>query len=74
MIEPGRTGAYLALFTEIGLIFLVTTLAGAGLGYLVDSSLGTLPLFAVVGLLVGFGVGGTGVWTLIQRFLRNTDR
>ena len=29
MIEPGRTGAYLALFSEIGIILLVTTLAGA---------------------------------------------
>jgi F0F1-type ATP synthase assembly protein I len=74
MIEPGRTGAYLALFTQIGLIFLVTTLAGVGLGYLVDTRLGTLPVFAVVGLLVGFGVGSTGVWTLIRRFLEDTDR
>jgi len=74
MIEPGRTGAYLALFTEIGLVYLVTTLAGVGLGYLVDSSLGTLPLFAVVGLLVGFAIGATGMLALIRRFLEASDR
>jgi F0F1-type ATP synthase assembly protein I len=74
MIEPGRTGAYLALFSEIGLVFFVTALAGAGLGYLVDTRLGTIPVFAVVGLLVGFAIGTTGMLALIRRFLEASDR
>jgi hypothetical protein len=69
VIEPGRMGAYLALFSEIGLIYLVTTLAGVGLGYLVDTSLGSLPVFVIIGLLVGFAIGATGMWVLINRFL-----
>jgi F0F1-type ATP synthase assembly protein I len=74
VIEPGRKGAYVALFSEIGLIFLVTTLGGIGVGYLVDTRLGTVPLFGVIGLLIGFGIGSTGVWTLINRFLADSDR
>ena len=73
MIEPGRAGAYIALFSEIGLIFLVTTLVGIGVGYWVDTRLGSLPAFAAVGLLVGFSVGARGVWILINRFLAQTD-
>ena len=74
MIEPGRTGAYLALFTEIGFILLLTTLAGVGLGYWADRQLGTTPLLVLVGLFLGLGVGARGVWTLIQRFLAASDQ
>ncbi|MGZ6343724.1 MAG: AtpZ/AtpI family protein [Candidatus Limnocylindrales bacterium] len=66
--ERGRM-AYVALFSEIGMIFLVTTLAGALIGYWADKQLGTLPILATLGLLVGFGIGATGVWRLISRFL-----
>ncbi len=66
--ERGRV-AYIALFSEVGLIFLVTTLAGVLVGYWADKQLGTVPILALVGLLVGFGVGATGVYRLISRFL-----
>jgi F0F1-type ATP synthase assembly protein I len=69
MIGPGQAGAYLALFSEIGLIILVTTLAGALGGHWIDGQLGTSPIFIVVGLLVGLGIGAIGVYRLIQRFL-----
>jgi ATP synthase protein I len=65
----GRAGAYLALFSEIALILLVTTLIGVGIGYWIDQSLGTLPIFVVLGLLLGFGAGGLAVARLITRFL-----
>lgn len=70
MIEPGRGGAYLALFTEIGLVLLVATLAGIGVGYFVDTQLDSLPLFVLVGFLAGAGVGARGVYVLVTRFLR----
>ncbi|HEX5589591.1 MAG TPA: AtpZ/AtpI family protein [Candidatus Limnocylindrales bacterium] len=73
MIEPGRGVAYLALFSEIGLVLLVTTLAGVGLGYWADTQLGTVPVFILVGLFVGMGVGARAVWVLISRFLRQID-
>lgn len=69
MIGPGQAGAYLALFSEIGLIILVTTLAGALGGHWIDGQLGTSPIFIVVGLLAGLAIGALGVYRLIQRFL-----
>ncbi|MBA3877121.1 MAG: hypothetical protein C0498_09330 [Anaerolinea sp.] len=73
MIEPGRGVAYLALFSEIGFVLLVTTLAGVGLGYWADTQLGTVPVFVLVGLFVGMGVGARAVWLLISRFLAQID-
>lgn len=67
--EFGRASAYLALFSEIALIFLTTTIIGVLVGYWVDQQLGTLPIFVVMGLLLGFGAGGLAVKRLITRFL-----
>ena len=74
MIEPGRGAGYVALFSEIGFIFLVTALLGVGVGYWIDTRIGTLPAFVVIGLLVGFSVGLRGMWILVTRFLAQTDR
>jgi F0F1-type ATP synthase assembly protein I len=73
MIEPGRGTAYLALFSEIAFVLLVTTLAGVGLGYWADTRLGTVPLFVLIGLFVGMGIGARAVWLLISRFLAQMD-
>ena len=73
MIEPGRGGAYLALFSEIGLVLLVATLAGVGVGYFVDTQLGSLPIFVLIGFLVGGGVGARAVYVLVTRFLATFD-
>ena len=73
MIEPGQGGAYLALFSEIGFILLVTTLAGALGGHWIDDQIHTSPLFIVTGLLAGLGIGARGVYGLIQRFLARFD-
>ena len=70
MIEPGRTGAYLALFTEIGFILLVSTLAGALGGHWLDLQLGfRFPIFLLAGLLLGMAGGALTVRRLINRFL-----
>ena len=73
LIEPGRVGAYLALFSEIGLILLVTTLAGVLVGYWADSQLKTLPVFVIIGLFAGLGLGAIAVRRLINRFLASFD-
>lgn len=70
MIEPGRGGAYLALFSEIGLILFVTTLGGSLLGYWIDRQVGSLPVFVVIGLLLGLAAGARLVYRLITRFLK----
>jgi F0F1-type ATP synthase assembly protein I len=66
-------GAYLALFSEIGMVLLVTTLAGVAAGYWVDQRLGTLPIFVLVGFLAGVGLGTVGIYRLITRFLKRFD-
>jgi F0F1-type ATP synthase assembly protein I len=73
MIEPGRGGAYLALFSEIGLVLLVATLAGVGVGYFVDTQLGSLPIFVLIGFLIGGAVGARAVYVLVTRFLATFD-
>ena len=73
MIEPGKGGAYLALFSEIGVILLVTTLLGTLAGYWVDKQLGTLPVFVLIGLLVGMGAGARAAYGLITRFLARLE-
>jgi F0F1-type ATP synthase assembly protein I len=66
-------GAYLALFSEIGITFFVGTIAGVLAGWWIDQQLQTLPIFAVGGALAGFGLGGLAVASLIKRFLARFD-
>jgi F0F1-type ATP synthase assembly protein I len=70
MIEPGRGLAYLALFSEIGITLLVTTLIGVVTGYWADGQLGTLPIFVIVGFLAGAGAGTLMIYRLVSRFLK----
>ncbi len=73
MIEPGQAGAYLALFSEIGIVLLVATLLGALGGHWIDGQLGTSPLAFVAGFLAGAGAGSVAVYRLISRFLARFD-
>ncbi len=74
MIEPGRGMAYAALFSEIGLSLLVTTLAGVLIGHWADGQLGlTLPVFAILGFLLGAGSGTVMIYRLVTRFLKTID-
>ena len=73
MIEPGRGFGYLVLFSEIGVSLLVTTLIGVLVGYQIDERLGTLPVFLIVGFLVGAGAGTLMIARLIDRFLKTFD-
>jgi F0F1-type ATP synthase assembly protein I len=69
MNEPARAGAYFALFSEIGIVLLVTTLLGVAAGYWLDERLGSLPVFVLVGFLAGAGAGALAIHRLITRFL-----
>ena len=74
MIEPGRNWAYAALFSEIGLSLLVTTLVGVLVGHWVDQQLGlTVPVFVIVGFLLGAGSGTVLIYRLVSRFLESMD-
>ncbi len=69
----GRAGAYVALFSEIGAMLTVTVLAGILVGYWIDRSLGTVPIFALTGFFLGLTAGGLAVYRLITRFLARFD-
>jgi ATP synthase protein I len=73
MDSYGKAFGYFALFSEIGLVLLVTTLGGALAGYWLDEQVGTKPLFVVLGFLVGASLGATADWRLISRFLERLD-
>ena len=73
MIEPGRGWAYAALFSEIGISLLVTTLIGVLVGYWADGQLGTLPVFVIVGFLAGAGAGTVMIYRLVTKFLRTIN-
>jgi hypothetical protein len=74
MIEPGRTGAYFALFSEIGFVLLFTTLGGSLAGHWIDEQLGLgAPIFLLGGLLGGLGAGALVVYRLITRFLAKIE-
>jgi len=70
---PERAWGYFALFSEIGLVLLVTVLVGVLGGYWVDQQLRTLPIFVLVGLFVGLAAGARAVYQLISRFLATFD-
>jgi F0F1-type ATP synthase assembly protein I len=69
----GQTGAYFALFSEIGVLLLVTTLCGALAGHWLDQQIRTSPVFLLVGFLGGAGIGTFGIYRLISRFLSRLD-
>jgi F0F1-type ATP synthase assembly protein I len=74
MIEPGRGAAYAVLFSEIGLSLLVTTLVGVLVGHWIDEQLKmTIPVFVIVGFLLGAGSGTVMIYRLVSRFLRTLD-
>jgi ATP synthase protein I len=74
MIEPGRGWAYVALFSEIGISLLVTTLIGALAGHWVDGQLGTaFPVFMLIGFFLGAGAGTVMIIRLVSRFLKTFD-
>ena len=74
MIESGRGGGYLVLFSEIGISLLVTTLIGALGGHWVDEQLGmTFPVFMLIGFFLGAGAGTVMIIRLVSRFLKSFD-
>ena len=70
MIEPGRGGAYAVLFSEIGISLLITTIVGVLAGRWVDEQLHSLPIFLIVGFLIGAGSGTLMIYRLVSRFLK----
>ena len=73
MNDLGKSSAYIALFSEIGFVLLVTVLVGVVAGYWLDQRLGTIPIFVLVGFAIGTASGAVACWRLISRFLARLD-
>ena len=73
MNDLGKASAYLALFSEIGLVLLIAVLVGVLGGYWLDQRLGTIPVFVLAGFAIGTAGGAIGCWRLIARFLTRLD-
>ena len=69
----GSSLAYFALFSEIGIVLLVTVLVGVLGGYWLDQRLRTVPVFVLVGFFIGSAAGARTVWQFITRFLAHIE-
>jgi len=57
----------LALFGQLGLVMVVSTLLGLGAGLKLGDWAGRRGAFAVVGVLLGVGAGAAGVYRLLAK-------
>lgn len=73
MNDLGRAAAYVALFSEIGIVLLITVLAGTLAGYWIDLQLKTVPVFVLIGFALGTIAGAVGCGRLMARFLARLD-
>ncbi len=72
MSDIGK-GAYLALFSQIGISLLIANLGGALLGHWIDGQLNSGPIFLILGFIGGFTAGAVAAARLVQRTLRHLD-
>jgi len=72
MSDMGK-GAYLALFSQIGISLFIANLGGALLGHWVDGQLNSEPIFLILGFIGGFTAGAVAAARLVQRTLRHLD-
>lgn len=59
--------------TGIGFYIVACILLGIFVGLWLDGKLGTSPLFIILGLLVGLGIAGYGVYRMIMPLIDKPD-
>ena len=69
----GKSFAYFALFSEIGLVLFVTTFGGLLFGRWLDQQLGTNPVLVIGGFLLGIAIGAVADWRILNRYLAKLD-
>lgn len=73
MIEPGRLGAYFAVFSQVGLTLAIPMLIGAFGGNELDKLFNSHPILVIIGLFGGMGLGGYGCYRVVTTFLKRVD-
>jgi F0F1-type ATP synthase assembly protein I len=71
--QIGRAASYFALFSEIGFVLAIPILIGVLAGDRLDRSIGTWPIFLLVGSFAGMAFGGYASYRLITRFLERFE-
>jgi F0F1-type ATP synthase assembly protein I len=66
--EQARAYPSVMAYAGIGMLNAVCLLGGGALGWLADRALGTLPLFLLVGLLLGALAGALGTRAELRRY------
>jgi F0F1-type ATP synthase assembly protein I len=67
--QIGRAASYFALFSEIGFVLAIPIIVGVLAGNGLDRSIGTWPIFLLVGAFAGMAFGAYASYRLITRFL-----
>lgn len=65
--REGGMGSDYGRFIGVGVAFLFIIAALTGVGYVLDSLLGTLPLFLLLGVLVGFAAALYYVYVQLKK-------
>jgi F0F1-type ATP synthase assembly protein I len=65
--EKGQAARQLALLTAIPAILAVSPLVGFFIGRWVDKMTETEPLFAIIGLIIGFAAAGVEIRVLLKK-------
>ena len=65
--QRSDSGANYARFFHVGFAFMFIIAVFTGGGYLLDRLVGTLPLFLLLGMLVGFGAALYYLFTALKR-------
>lgn len=56
---------------SLGTYNVVCLLVGMGVGWLIDSQIDTFPIFVLIGLACGIGLGVAGTWLRMKPFLQD---
>jgi F0F1-type ATP synthase assembly protein I len=57
------------VFAQLGMFNALCLVAGLGLGWLVDSWIGTMPVFLFVGMVAGIAAGALGTYRQVRQYL-----
>ncbi|MQA87344.1 MAG: hypothetical protein GEV03_22630 [Streptosporangiales bacterium] len=68
---PDDRGRPLLALAGLGMTNAACLLGGAGLGWLVDSRLGTTPVFILVGLISGIVIGVLATYKEVRKYLND---
>ncbi|MDQ2729597.1 MAG: hypothetical protein M3Y91_17440 [Actinomycetota bacterium] len=67
-MSESPSGPGIMAFAGLGLLNALCLLIGMGLGWFADDTMGTLPLFMFVGLILGIGAGVFATRAELRRF------